>query len=375
MSCFSWVEGWVRERFPHQPLVYFGLSGATLLGEALESLQRSTVVLSAFLCPSLSAMAARAGKRLIHVDADPLTLHPDRRQLESCLERQDPSDTVLLMDHSFGFPFPGLGGLRRRFPDLLIIEDCARALGARVGGEFPGVHADWVLLSMYKTVRGSQNGAVLMSRAPIELREGQKTVASVRERAATVRPLRLVYDWMKRRRPDFELRCGGLPAPEWSPAYGVPSELCVRRFAAELRDFAPRAGLRRSIANELTSALSRIAGIECIGTAPDCEAAGQFVSFRMASRQARDSVLTNLHRRGLFLSRTWDLLPHHYHCFAGTFPCGSEGAQRLAETIAHVTVNLFFSSKHRRDLIRTMGELCTAPAPEPIRDRAGAVPA
>jgi dTDP-4-amino-4,6-dideoxygalactose transaminase len=354
------IEGWLREHFPRQPHIYFGLSGATLLSEALQSENRKVVVLSAFLCPSLSLMAQRAGKRTIHVDADPHTLLPDQGQLELCLSRQDPRDTVLLMDHSFGFPFSDLMGIRRRFPDLLVIEDCARALGAQIGGAFPGEYADWVLLSMYKTVRGSQNGGVLLTKNPVEMRNGGRASATLRERAATVPAFRLVYDFLKRARPEFAPRRGGLPAPEWTPAYGLPSEVCMGRFAEELRDFGLRAALRHAIADELSGSVSEIPGIESIRAAPGCRPAGQFVSFRMTSREARDSTLTRLHKRGLFLSRTWDLLPAHYGCFAGTFPWGNAGSRQLGETVAHIPVNLFLSGKARRTVMRTLGELCAA---------------
>jgi len=83
----------------------------------------------------------------------------------------------------------------------------------------------------------------------------------------------------------------------------------------------------------------------------------------MPNRQIRDSVLTMLHKKGLFLSRTWDLLPAHYLCFSGTFPWGHAGSRRLGETIAHVPVNLFLSAKRCRNLVRTLSELCSASAP------------
>lgn len=356
------VEDWLLERFPRQPQIYFGISGAALLGEALESEKRSVVVLSAFMCPSISLMALRAGKRVIHVDADPVTLLPNPDLLDACLAQQKPADTVLLIDHSFGFPFSGLAAIKKRYPDLLVIEDCARALGARIAGRFPGEHADWVLLSMYKTIRGSQNGGVLLTRNPVPIRDSAMAPATLRERAAMVPPLRFVYDLLKRGRPEFDLRVAGQTAPEWTPAHGLPSALCLQRFAAELLDFERRELLRRRIADDLAGSLSGFSGIECVQPAPGCQSAGQFVSFRMPGRQLRDSVLTALHKKGLFLSRTWDLLPAHYHCFAGTFPWGYEGARRLGETIAHIPVNLFLSGKRGQTLVRALGELCSARA-------------
>jgi dTDP-4-amino-4,6-dideoxygalactose transaminase len=302
-------------------------------------------------------MAVRAGKRLIHIDADRLTLHPDIAPLETYLAGQDESDTIVLVDHSFGYPFPGLAAVRRRFPKLLVIEDCARALGVRICGRFPGEYSDWVLLSMYKTIPGSNNGAVLLTNAPVPIRGGEKVRTSLREQAATIAPLRFTYDLLQRARPNFGPRRGGLTAPLWTPHHGLPSELCMARFAAELRDFEPRTSLRSSIAEELAGSLSHIPGVKCIRTAAGCQPAGHFVSFRMGKRQARDQVLARLHKKGLFLSRTWDVVPAHYQRFETTFPSGRSDSEHLADHIAHIPVRLFLDSGQRRRLIPLMRDL------------------
>ncbi len=351
------IEGWLREHFPRHPHIYFGLSGATLLCEALRTQQRTCVVMPAFICPSISFVAARAGKRLIHIDADPLTMHPRMDQLEKCLAAQDESQTVVLIDHSFGYPFPGVSNLKRRFPGVLFIEDCARALGTRINGHLPGEESDWVLLSMYKTVAGSLNGGILLTKTALPLRAGRRVGPTLRERASTVRPLRLVYDFVKRGRPEFEARGGPRWAPSWEPAYGLPSRLCMERFASELAWLICRSSLRRLIAQDLTASLSQIDGVECIKVAEGCESAGHFVSFHLPKREARDAILTGLHKKGLFLSRTWDLLPVHYQCFSRTFPMGHTGADQLAGRIAHIPVNLFFSSQKRQQLVNELHDL------------------
>lgn len=349
------VLGWLRERFPHHPYVYFGLSGATLLYEALKTQTRESIVLPAYICPKLSAVAVRAGKRLIHLDADRLTQLPNMAQLETYLACQDASDTVVLIDHSFGYPFPGLTILRRKFPKLLVIEDCARALGVRICGRFPGEQSDWILFSMYKTIRGSSNGAVLLTNTPIPLRAGRRVSATVRERVATIAPLRFIHSVLQRTRPDFRPQLSDLTLPEWTPKYGLPSELCMARFAAELKEFEPRASMRSAISEELTDSLSRVDGIKCIKAVEGCQSAGHFVSFNIRKRQTRDQILARLRKKGLFLSPGWYAVPAHYHSFSETFPSGHASSEHLAEHIAHIPVSLFLSSKQRRRLVP---ELC-----------------
>jgi len=80
-------------------------------------------------------MAKAIGKRVVHLDVDCRTLHIDLGQLDHFLISEDPLDTILLTDHTFGNPFPLLATVRHKYPDLLIIEDSVRALGARIAGE------------------------------------------------------------------------------------------------------------------------------------------------------------------------------------------------------------------------------------------------
>jgi dTDP-4-amino-4,6-dideoxygalactose transaminase len=351
------VQGWLREHFPHHQYLSVGVSGATLLYDALKTTARAFLVLPAFICPNLSAMAAAAGKHIVHVDVDPLTLHPDMAILEATLARLDVSDSVLLIDHSFGYPFPGLCDLKGRFPKLLIIEDCARALGAQINGQSPGVYSDWLLLSMYKTIPGSHNGAVLLAKTPLGIGDARKMAPTVRERAATSAPLRFVYDLLLRRRADIRARPDGLISSAWIPDYGSPSDLCLARFASALNGLEVHASMRCSIAAELMYHLSVMPGIDSIHVAGGCQPAGYFASFRVRKRQTRDLVIRRLYKKGLFVSRTWEIVPAHYRCFAGTFPSGYATSEYLADHIVHIPTHLFSRHSQRRRLVQALGDL------------------
>jgi len=354
MQDFARIQSWLRERFPRHPNIYFGVSGTSLLYEALKFESRTLIIFPAFICPSLPAMALRAGKSVVHLDADPLTLHPKATALETCLAHHDASNCTVLIDHSFGYPFPGLACLRTRFPGLLIVEDCARALGVSIHGRFPGEHSDWVLLSMYKTITGPRNGAVLLTKTPLPLQEHPNVPVTIRERAATIGPLRFFYDLAQRGRRGFLPPPRGLKSPDWTPQYGFPSSLCMARFAAELDRFETRSVARNSIAGELVEKLSGIEGLECIRTAEGCQPAGNFVSFKMRNREDRDRTLSLLQRNGLFLSRTWNLLPLNYEILAETFLDGHAGSRELWDRIAHIPVRLFLSETRRRRLIQAL---------------------
>lgn len=356
MHSLEQIRNRLLEHFPHHSYVYFGVSGTTLLFEALRSEPRRTAVFPAFICPSIPAMALAAGKSVLHVDVDPSTMHPDPNSLETCLSRGPVSNCALLINHSFGYPFPGLGRLRSAFPELLIIEDCARALGVSIGNRNPGEHSDWILLSMYKTIDGSRNGAVLLSRTPLDLKEHPAAAVTFRERAATVGPLRFVHDLAHRRRARFAPPSGGFSAPNWIPQYGSPNRLCLDRFVEELDRLEHRAARRRQIAIDLREALSPIDGIECIRWSHQCKPAAHFVSFRMRHRQDRDHTLVRLQKQGLFLSRTWNLVPANYECFTKTFWNGHHGSTDLWNRIAHIPVRLFLDEDRRRRLLEALRE-------------------
>src|SRR5437868_14835538 len=76
---------WCRRRHPGPPHVYAAESGTALPFQALRTVPRGTVFLPGFTCPQLSAMIQRAGKRLVHLDVDPATMHVPPERLEAAL--------------------------------------------------------------------------------------------------------------------------------------------------------------------------------------------------------------------------------------------------------------------------------------------------
>jgi dTDP-4-amino-4,6-dideoxygalactose transaminase len=345
--CTSRVEGWMKEHFPRHPHIYFGLSGTALLLEVFQRQPRSTVVLPAFFCPNISTAALMAGKRVMHIDADRRTQLPDVAQLERCLASVNEADTILLIDHSFGYPFIHLSDLRRRFPKLLIIEDCARALGVESGA------SDFILFSMYKTTAGSSNGAVLASAIPLGIEPWPGSRPSARERVANLAPLRYAYHLLQRIQcSEFRSRAGQVntDVPPWTPQYGMPHQLCSARFFSELDNIQTQTSTRRAIADEIIDGLSG-SGIECIKPAEGHQTAGHFLSVRVGQQSTRDLALTRLRKKSLSVARTWDIIPAHFRCFENTFPFGCANSKHLAEQMIHVRLAEFRGAKQRRSLI------------------------
>jgi dTDP-4-amino-4,6-dideoxygalactose transaminase len=348
------LRSWAAAEYGEIPYIYFGASGAALLFDALCQEGRRTIVLPAFICPTVSAMALKTGMRLVHVDVDRTTLHPDPGMLSQCMNGLDPSKTVLLLDHAFGYPVPAMGQWRQRYPGLLIVEDCVRALGAQTHGESVGHEGDWVLFSLYKNTLGNDHGAVLMTRTPYAIRGGPAPPATCWQWASGIGPLRLVYDALKRFRPEFMEERREMEAPSWSPAIGVPSRLCQLRFEKQLATLEDDQSKRCLAADAIQEALREVDSLQFVRRKPGCRAAAFFLSFTVAKGVRRDAILETLHRQGVFLIRAWSVVPAFYRCFATTFPHGATESVFLADHVCHIPLWRYLTTRRQRRLVRQL---------------------
>jgi dTDP-4-amino-4,6-dideoxygalactose transaminase len=353
---------WVANSYPEYEYAYWGQSGAALLFDALCQERRKIIILPAFICPGLASMAAATGMKVVLVDVDRDTLHPHPGRLEECLAEYRDSESVLVVDHAFGYPFAAIGDVRRRHPELLIIEDCVRALGSEIDGRAVGHTSDLTLLSLYKTVQGNNHGALLLARSPYRIRSGPAPATTWRQRASTMRPLRKVYELIKRRHPDFGATPRILESSLWLPAIGVPNQLCLARFAKEVDRLGTSIARRRRAAAEIKTALGDLGALRFVQTDAGCDTGAYFLSFTVAGRIDRNRLLTSLHRRGLFLLRTWDAVPAFFACFSNAFPIGSAECIFLADHVAHIPVDRFLEAGPRKRLVTSLRELVGAAA-------------
>jgi dTDP-4-amino-4,6-dideoxygalactose transaminase len=328
-----------------------------MLFDALCQEKRKTILLPAFICPSLTSMAAATDMKVVLVDVDRDTLHPHPGRLEHCLAEYRDSESVLVVDHAFGYPFAAIGDVRRQHPELLIIEDCVRALGSEIDGRAVGHTGDLTLLSLYKTVQGNNHGALLLARSPYSIRSGPAPATTWRQRSSTLRPLRRVYELIKRRHPDFCATPRILESRSWLPTIGVPNQLCLARFAKAIDRLGTSVARRREAAAEIKTALGDLEAIRIVQTDAGCDTDAYFLSFTVADGIDRNSLLTSLHRRGLFLLRTWDAVPAFFDCFSKAFPFGFSESVFLADHVAHIPVGWFLEAGLRKRLVTSLREL------------------
>ena len=109
----------------------------------------------------------QAGARPVLVDADPRTWCIDPTKLE---EKIGPRTRAILPVHMYGHPcdMPVIREIARRH-DLLVVEDCAEAHGARIDGRMVGSFGDAACFSFYgnKILTTGEGGMVLCSDAAL----------------------------------------------------------------------------------------------------------------------------------------------------------------------------------------------------------------
>ena len=129
-------------------------SGSAALYLALRILgaEGKTVALPVYACAALSNAVALAGgtKRFMDVAAEQPNIDP------AALERIDADMAVVA--HMFGLP---IAIAAAKMP---VVEDCAQAIGARIGGHMVGLQGDVGVFSFYATkliTAGGQGGMVI----------------------------------------------------------------------------------------------------------------------------------------------------------------------------------------------------------------------
>ena len=124
----------------------------------------SRIIMPAFFPDDFVGVFLKHGMTPVFVDVDPHTYHLDLRTVTRAhLE----GARALLVEHTFGLPADG--AFYRAFCDehgLVLIEDCARALGAALAGRLVGADGHYAMFSLPKCVP-VRAGGLALSETPI----------------------------------------------------------------------------------------------------------------------------------------------------------------------------------------------------------------
>jgi len=125
------------------------------------------VIVPAFTCKSVTNALRFAGAGVVFADIETDTFGLDASRVSEAIT---PATRALLVQHSFGLPSRDLGPLLAlaRERGLLVIEDCAHALGARWHGQLVGTLGDGAIFSLErgKVLSTVHGGMAVVRGAP-----------------------------------------------------------------------------------------------------------------------------------------------------------------------------------------------------------------
>ncbi|MDT3670024.1 MAG: aminotransferase class I/II-fold pyridoxal phosphate-dependent enzyme [Aromatoleum sp.] len=156
----------------HVRTVNSGRIGLLVLLEALGLRPGDEILVPAYTLKALIELLQHAGYVPVPVDIDPQTFNLDP---QAARDRIGPATRAILATHLFGRggDVEGLARLARR-SGLLLVEDCAQALGTRIGGRPVGTFGDGAILSfdLLKPINTFGGGAVLTPHREVDARVG-----------------------------------------------------------------------------------------------------------------------------------------------------------------------------------------------------------
>ena len=134
---------------PYARITCSGTAALYLILEALKrKSDRKTIVISAYICPSVAMAALRAGLRLEVCDINRSGYDFNFKDLDEICSR-NPDILAVIAVHLGGIPcdFDKLKAIADKY-GILIIEDCAQSLGAEYRGKKVGTLGDFSFFSL-----------------------------------------------------------------------------------------------------------------------------------------------------------------------------------------------------------------------------------
>ena len=335
-------EAYIRQFLPEpgimtkeKKLAFFNYGRSALCSLFEQKFAGKEVIFPAFICPTVVMAAVKAGvtPNLVDVSLEDFNLDIDNIP-EAELARAD----ALFVNHTFGVPADMDRILQKTQPKpLFLIEDAAQALFARYKGIYVGTSGDAVLLSMYKQLPNI-NGAVLLSDLNIE--QPGRSFAGCGELARlfwlTSGPQQLAFSLLRKHRHP-------LPAPAELPKMlepRRPSALSLSLFTAMLPTLPESVERKRAIIEEF----QKRAGASKYLIPQHIDAASEPSGFNFSIRlqpeiaHIRDSLLSDLRRRGIFLDRLWHDAPVSLPFFKEYLKRECPNAQLLAKSVINLPV-------------------------------------
>lgn len=153
-----------------------GISGFFVILEALkESAHEKEVVLPAYTAGSLVVAIRKAGLKPILCDISQDEFNLDSSLLPNIVSKQT---LAILGVHMFGMVMEDLKDLKKKFPEVYVVEDCAQGFGSKINGVPVGNLGDVSFFSFNRGKNLSTYGGGCIATNNEELAEKIKQVIS-----------------------------------------------------------------------------------------------------------------------------------------------------------------------------------------------------
>ena len=345
-------DKWLADNYPDHGYRIYAASGSTLIYELLRNSIRQICILPAFTCHSLSFAVLASGKQLIHVDVEKGSFFCSKNRLMNLIDRVGEQNVIVLVDHVFGYVCPWMEEIKVAFPKALLIEDCVRALGAKIGSRHVGSVGDFALLSLYKTIPGNDHGAVLLTRKPIPISLDGYNKCQLKSRLYGFPVVRKIYSLIKRRRViRFKPQDTLSLRSSWKPDHRLPDSHVANRFDRHIRQLQVTIEKSDEARAHLAAGMTAIEGLELIAVAPGTHPGPYFLSALIGDGYDANAIVSTLHSKGVFLLRTWDVLPIHFHELKDTFEHWPVESLALSKRIVHISLPDYYHQKRRDALL------------------------
>jgi dTDP-4-amino-4,6-dideoxygalactose transaminase len=314
--------------FNNKNIYYFNW-GRNALFYLFKKLKYRQIVFPAFTCPTLTQAAEKAGKKVVLADIDINTFNIDINKIPK-------SAACLLVVHTFGNPVD-INKIRKRYPNIYIIEDCAHSFYAKVRDKYTGNFGNDILFSLYKQIPNI-NGSLLFTN---------KTLKAGRARELDFKYLNRLF--FKLNGPhqfflNFQKQRYLPEIQEFKLTKKTPSSLSFSLFYLSYLNLLSEIKKRNKIANwyyKLAAKSSFL--IAQIPEKTSCSSFYQFaVRLRPEHQDIREKLVLNLRKSNIFIDRLWFQAPiadKKYQQFVKYCP----NSYLLAKTIINLPIYSSYS--------------------------------
>lgn len=334
--------------FPGKQLVFTDMARTAfrMIIERL-NLQNTSLLMPAYICDIFYPILKQYNIEPIFLDIDIRTFQPSIEEIKSKITSRA---KAILVCHTYGLlaDMEAILALAKE-NNLLVIEDCAHAFGAKINGQYAGSFGDAALFSLYKSFPCLRGGLAVLPAVPFSP-VLVKTSFNFRDLLSLLNSFSLFAFLFKKFGGDIAPKI--LRQEKLADIAGL-NRVSLNLFATFLNDFEQNLEKRKELALFFQQGLHGL-GFE---TQPSKNNVFCFLSALVPANLAekRDDIGYGLTQKGIFCARIWHtpiiLNPEaraFYFINRSDFP----GAIAASQRVINFPLQNYYTKKHIEKMLR-----------------------